>query len=113
MCYGSLFAKPEKKLKKDAYAVKHLEQKLCTNEWRLHNQLCACKGAHKQHPLEFKAEGWDAKNSIVLLKLPNAAEAASFVENLRVSLFLFLFKERFISPFNFIICVKENRWQGK
>ena len=89
--YSSLFTKPEKKkAKKDLYSIKHLEQKLCTNEWRLHNQLCTCKDFRKQHAADFKtcssSDSWDDKNSIVLLKLPNAAEAASFVENLRVSM---------------------------
>lgn len=84
--FYSLFAKPEKKDKKDFYSVKHFEQKLCTSEWRLHNQICGCKGVPKQPGLDLKSyqEDWDSKNSIVLLKLPNAAEAASFVENLKV-----------------------------
>lgn len=88
----SLFAKPDKKSKKEFYSVKHLEQKLCTNEWRLHNQICACKGGQKQHALDFKAcqENIDGRNSIVLLKLPTAAEAANFVENLRVSYYFLI-----------------------
>lgn len=89
-CCSSLFTKPDKKKeKRELYSIKHMEQKLCTNEWRVHNQICACKGLQKQDTLDFKPCGnnecWDDKNSIVLLKLPNAAEAANFVENLRVN----------------------------